>query len=479
MHAGHEGRRAALRRLLLALGVQNLATGPSHALDRAIEGAGGRPRSFQEILGLNVKFAQGQPASQLPLLADLNVRWVRDTVLWQTLEPKAGLFQPFPADFDERLRFYRSHGIGVVFILAYGNPLAYPPTAEQPDRDLDPFAFGRYAAEVSRRLRAAKVEFVLDIWNEPHNFGLRPRLGGAWNGRPPSPWVDRYVQMVHQAVRQVKAVDAGIRLLSDDDMWVLHYWFLEKGLPRDLDGFAFHPYVNESSPGPEVAAVSADTEWMRPFVAVDADRSFTSAVRRLRAHGAARLGRTPQMWATEWGWAIGQATPLGPADEDSVAGLLPRAFIVAEAAGVEALCWFSMQDSVDGPMGLITNDGRRRKTYQAYKTLAEQLGAYERVAQTAGRDTPTKGLQAFVFRRGGASKTVVWCVEPPARMLTWADDGSDAAAVNALGQPVTIERGADGTRRIEVSTSPLYITGLLPGATFAGIALPAARPARP
>ena len=111
--------------------------------------------------------------------------------------------------------------------------------------------------------------------------------------------------MVQAAVNEVKTFDPAVRLLSDDDMWVVHYWFLEAGLPRNLDGFAVHPYT----PGiPERAAIAADTDWVRPFTAVDPDRSFTSAVRRLRDQGTAKFARTPEVWVTEWGWPVGPFT---------------------------------------------------------------------------------------------------------------------------------------------------------------------------
>ena len=114
-----------------------------------------------------------------------------------------------------------------------------------------------------------------------------------------------------------------------DDMWVLHYWFLEKGLPPDLDGVAFHPYVNNV---PEIAAVSPDKDWAKPFTLVDADRSFNSAVRRLREQCQLKMGRVPELWITEWGWP-----PKGTVSEGMVAAFLPRAFITSAAAGVEAL----------------------------------------------------------------------------------------------------------------------------------------------
>lgn len=285
--------------------------------------------TFGETVGLNVKYSQGEPQSDLPMLKELGVKWVRDGVSWPELEPVAGQYAPFSAAFEERLKFYKANKIGIVFLLAYENTKAYPDTPENPHHSLNARAFGGYAVEAAKRLKASGVRFVLEVWNEPHNFTIAKQLGGEWNAKLPSPWVDHYVNMVSEAVSQVKAYDPQVKLLDDDDMWIIHYWYLEKGLPKNLDGFAFHPYAGGSS-GPEMAAVGQDTGWTKPFVVTDADRSFSSAVRRLREQGLAKMGKSPALWATEWGWGIGEKapytllTPDAKITEDAVAAYVPR-----------------------------------------------------------------------------------------------------------------------------------------------------------
>ena len=436
--------------LALALPVSGAEQGNASASQ--VQGNIGSGRKFGEIIGLQAKFYQGQPQSDLPSLSDLGVRWVREEISWDHMEPLPGQYREFPPAFKERLAYYRQHDIGVVFLLAYSNPIAYPATREAPYRPADPEAFGRYAVEVARMLRAAGVRFVLEIWNEPHN-SLRPLLGGEWNGKPPSPWVDHYVQMVREAVQQVKSFDPTIKLLTDDDMWVLHYWFLEAGLPSKLDGFAFHPYTKGN---PEEAAVDFYTDWVKPFVVVDPDRSFGSAVRRLRAQGKAKLGKAPEMWITEWGWPIGANAGKGEVTEDVLAGFLPRAFIMAAAAGVKVMCWFSAQDTVDGPMGLTANDGKRRKSYYAFKTMSEQLADYVLVRQVAGAKHPTSGVQAFLFRGVRDNKLVVWNADGAQRQFAL----HGAAAIDALGKPVPLEQGYPGGARISFGAAPVYITGV-------------------
>jgi hypothetical protein len=421
-------------------------------------------RTLRQILGVSSKFAQGQPESDLGWLVELGVSWVRDSVPWHVMEPKPGQFNDFPPDFQRRLEFYKSHGIGLVFMLAYDNYVAYARTAKKPAAAFDPVAYGRWSTEVAKRLRSAGVRFVLELWNEPHNMVLRPVLGGSWTGAPPSPWVQHYVRMVHEAVKQVKEFDPSIRVIDDDDMWVVHYWFLEEGLPTRLDGFAFHPYVQGF---PERAAVDQRTQWVAPFVAVDPDGSFKSAVRRLRERGQSKLARQPEMWITEWGWPAGE--PGGKDTvfpEQTVAAWLPRAFVLAEAAGVEALCWFSTQDNVDGPMGLTRNDGQKRKAYYAYKSLNESLGDYTYLEQIAGTDRQTSGPQAYLFHRGSRAKVIAWSIEPTASWLELDGALISARVTDTYGQPVPPVRGMRGGSWVKLQAAPVYLDFGLPSTPF-------------
>jgi len=401
-------------------------------------------RPFGDMVGLGVKFSQGQPVRDLEMLLDLRVRWVRDAVWWPNVEPSAGRYADFTPAFAGQLDFYRRHDIGLVALLTLGNPRAYPGAAAV---SYDPPAFGRFAVQVARMLRTAGVRFVLEIGNEPHNSAFAKAVGGAWNGKAPSPWVDHYVRMVAAAVDAVKGFDPSIRLVSDDDMWVVHYWYLQAGLPPALDGFAFHPYT----PGPpERTSVAHDTDWTRPFSVVDPDQSFASAVRRLREQGRTKLACSPQMWITEWGWPVADGKTKHAVSDETLVAYLPRAFILAAAAGVEAMCWFSANDSVDGPMGLTRNDGTRRDSYQAFKTLTTQLGDHRLLRQVAGAKTPTTGLQAFLFEGPRGRKLVVWNADGQARQLPWPDIGP---AVAAMGRTVpTPDRSA------AVAAAPLYLT---------------------
>jgi hypothetical protein len=414
-------------------------------------------RTFQDMVGLNVKFGQGTPQSDLPLLQQLGVRWVRDSVLWATMEQIPGKYRPFPGDFLARLDFYKKNNIGIVFTLCYENPKAYPNTADNPHHSLDADAYGRYAAYIAKLLKTSGVQFILELWNEPHNN--MAGLPGNFTGKPPSPWLDQYINMVNAAVKGVKALDPEVKIIDDEDMWVNHYWFLEKGLPAALDGFAVHPYVKA---WPEITGVAQDTDWTAPFVVVDADCSMASAVRRLRDRGTMKMGKTPAIWITEWGWPLDGDVGWRKATEDIVAGMLPRAYITAAGAGVETVCWFSMQDSVDGPMGLLRNDGFQRAPFKAMQTMVAELGPYTSIAHVGGADHPTSGIQAYRFGGSVADKLAVWNIDGNSAAVLNGQGDAPIRITNTLGNLVEDERAPDGRLQISVGRSPLYIFGISP-----------------
>ncbi|MBI5832788.1 MAG: hypothetical protein HZB16_10830, partial [Armatimonadetes bacterium] len=437
-------------------------------LSLAMTALSAAPVRFGETIGLGVKFSQGQPLSQLPDLKELGVRWVRDGVDWPTIEPTAGNYLPaFPADFAQRLAFYRANHIGVDFLLAYSNPKAYPNTADKPRNEYDAAAYGRYAGQVARLMKASGVEFVLEVWNEPHNSLQKP-FGGEWQGKLPSAWVDQYVKMVEETVKNVAAVDPAITVLSQDDMWICTYWFLEKGLPSALGGLSFHPYQGL----PEQAAVRADTDWCRPYQCTDADGSYASAVRRLREFGAGKLGHTPQMWATEAGYETGGKSAKGPISEETIAAYVPRTFIVNAAAGVDKMLWFSSFDGPDGPMGLTDNQGRHRKQYDAFRTMSAQLRDCTLVRQVAGADDPVSGLQAFLFQGPDGYRLAAWCIDGTTPALLGKAGGTAIHAVDVMGQPAALTAPVDGTRRVSLGIAPLYISGVPADVTLAPVPKP-------
>ena len=418
-------------------------------------------RPFGESVGLGVKFLQGQPLDTLPMLAELKVKWVREHVSWSAVEPSPGQspsrYTALPDNLRKQLAYYRANDIGLVALLTLSNGKTAPQTPEDVARNADPAAFGRFAAEAARLLKAEGVRFVLEVGNEPHNSYLVKALGGQWNGKPPSPWLDHYVRMVNAAVQEVKAVDPTVKVLAGDDMWVIDYWLLAAGLDPRLDGLTVHPYT----PGiPEVTAIAQDTDWMQPFVAVDPDRSFQSAFARLRAEAFKRQGRPLELWVTEMGWPVAEgAVPVNASvPERTAAAYVPRSFILAAEAGVEGFLWFSSNDSVDGPMGLTRNDRTNRLTYGAFKTMTSELGTLRFTRRLLGGQGTSAAGQAFLFTDDRINTVVAWqATGSNSSELVFPQAGAEQLMVtDFLGRRQTVQ-AKDGQFAVALSGEPVYV----------------------
>ena len=375
----------------------------------------------------------------------------------------------FSPAFRERLAFYKQHGIGIVYGLFYGNRVAYPPTAENPDRPWDPEAYGRYAVAVTRMLKESGVRFAISLWNEPHNFELGRHFGGAWNGVPPCSWLDHYVKMVHAAVKAIKAVDPSVIVMTDEDVIPNHYYFIKAGLPRELDAFSLHYPSGPKTP--DISSFLNDAPYVRPLVVVDQDKSLRSLFRRLREAGKASMGHEPQLWILEWGAPENADVTVNVQQhrgvtEDDVAVMLPRAFIVAETEGVQVVTWFSSYDGPDGPFGLQANNQRRRLAFFSYKTIRRLRPARRFHPRAAGGGSGDAhhghtGLPLPARKRAEAGGVAHRrCAFAPSRRSTGALAG--VRVIDKLGKEVDAPKDARGVRPLELGPSLYYLCGLPP-----------------
>jgi hypothetical protein len=111
-------------------------------------------------------------------------------------------------------------------------------------------------------------------------------------------------------------------------------------------------------------------------------------------------------------------------------------------------------------MGLTANDGRRRKSYYAFKTMSEQLGQYVLVRQVTGAKRPTSGVQAFLFRGPSDYKLVVWNIDGGERQIALRGALRDTRAVDVQGQPVTPAKDQADGASISFGIAPVYISGV-------------------
>ncbi|RKY07016.1 MAG: hypothetical protein DRP56_06445 [Planctomycetota bacterium] len=454
--------------LLLAVALLIISVGCSDASEKAVAenvdveqlrnnpelGFAPLPIKFGETVGLVVHFNQGETLEHLKDLKNMGIKWVRDEEYWGGIEKKKGEYV-WPAKFKRRLKFYKENGIGNIFALTYSaNKNVYP------DDPYNPEGFGRYAVAAAKLHKDAGVEFVLEIFNEPANFGLRKKYGGKWYGEPNCPWIDHYAKMVIESVRQVKAYDPNMKIITTDHWWSTHYWWLEKDLPKELDGFAVHPYAHGAgTPGPEIAHFGKDSSHAKPWTIMDDDRSNRSLMRRLRAQYAEKIGRPLEMYITEWGYALGRFKGKEwETTEDLAAALLPRVFINGVAAGARVVSWYC--SSGDGTWGLIRDDQTKRKTYYSLKAMVEQLGDYQMIKQLVGMDGTTKGIQAYLFEGDAGYKLAVWNIEGPVEVTFDSGYPVPLKVYDHFGKALPFRYVKDGLPILKLDRAPIYIEGI-------------------
>ncbi len=415
------------------------------------------PIKFGEAVGLVVHFDQGETLDHLENLKDLNVKWVRDNMPWARYEKKKGEYV-WPERRKRRLKFYKKNGISVILLADGANPKVYP------GDKYNPKGYGAFVAAAARLHKEAGVEFVIEIMNEPHNFGLMKHFGGKWYGSKDCPWIDHYIKMANEAIKQVKAYDPNIKLMTDEDVWTNHYWYLAGNLDKRLDGFAIHPYTFHGyTPGPEKAHFGQGSEgWMEDWTIIDGDRSMRSLMRRVKAEYLEKIGRPMEMYITEWGHPVGgkgyeKGTKMS---EDDIAAYLPRAYMSGVAAGARVVCWHVSQDMGDGPMGLIRNDQTKRKSYYALKNMVEQLGDYRMIKQLAGTANTTTGIQAYLFEGDAGYKLIAWNIGDPVKAEFLSGSSAPLRLYDNFGKFIPLRFAKDGPPILNLGKAPIYIEGI-------------------
>lgn len=416
---------------------------------------------LRDHLGLCVKFAQGEPAANIGNLVDLGLGVVRDSPSnnsWATMEPTAWSYLPsFPPEFQARLDYYKTNGIKLIYLQAYKNPSHSDP--------FNALAFAKCAIHVAKLLKAqgwTTDKFVIELWNEPHNFDIGPTFGGPWHGADPCPWLNKYVQIANTAIDQMWAYDPTVRLIGGDDMWVLAYHMIDKGIDIRLRGLVVHPYkCFNPIPGiPEREPVDANTDWCQPYQVVDSTGSYASGLANLKAKAFTKNQWGAEIHVTELGWT--SATFL----QEEVAAFLVRSAIISEAGGVKSFCWFSSWDGPDGPMGLVDNGGNKRWQYHGYKTLVAQLGSYSLKQKVIG--SSTTGLQAYLFDGPLGSfeqRLCVWNIERAIQVRFSGVTNPQIAIFDMFGKQL-IPQTDQGSYILSASPSPIYVIGIPQGTPF-------------
>lgn len=332
--------------------------------------------------------------------------FVRMDLVWDQVETTPGQYEW--AKYDALVEACLARGLGVVFILAYGNPLH---TADRSVRTpAERRAFVAFATAAATRYRGRVLGW--EVWNEPN-------LERFW--RPTGDRAALYVALLAEVAAAVRAADPGTPILGPNIGEVDTDYLVDtmrEGLLEHLDVLTVHPYRDA---GPESAIT-------------DYDRI---------AHLAALHGKEGVPIASgEWGYS------LIPWNEERIsperqAALLARRFLVDAMMEAPLSVWYEWRDSGVDPeareenYGTVTNGLLPKPAYFAARAQKSLLSGLVPLDLLAGEE----GDWLLVLGNGAEVRVAAWAVGEP---RPWTPPFQVAAAWDMYGnflhpaQPLTL-----------------------------------------
>jgi hypothetical protein len=325
---------------------------------------------------------------------DLNWPWVEK----QPAQYDWALYDDFAAEMTKlRLR--------PLFILNRPNPLhgALYDTrpnddggrrAEPPSTPAQIAAFARWAAAAAQRYQT--LDPIWELWNEPD-------LDGFW---PPKPDPLNYVAVARAACTAIKqqvpaAFVTGPAAAQMPTVWrpvkpLIRALLGDKDLLACLDAISLHTHRFKQTP----ETVSRDYAVLRD---------------QYLASWPVATARKPII-DTEWGDSVYRAG----ISEASQALWLPRMILTNLMEQVRLTNWYCLMDvgtnddEIEDRFGLVRSDGAPRPSFQAYQTLAREIGGMS-LRETMMRFDAASARGVTILRfcdeTAQQCKLVVWSTE--------------------------------------------------------------------
>jgi hypothetical protein len=310
--------------------------------------------------GANIHLRQRIPFSQWNAVMSqaeaAGVQWGREEFEWDVVESTDNTFS-FTA-YDAVLNAYQEHNIEMLGLLTYsadwassnpGSPFAefFMPD-EEAWRDYVRTVTSHYAGEVP----------AWEIWNEPNHASF-------WRSD-----IQEYATLVNSASEEIRAVDPDARIVlgglsgTDTD-------YLARLLPllddHAIDIVAVHPYRHL---GDDFNYAPEETE---PGL-----NTLLTDLRRLDAV-LERHDFEGNVWLTEVGWSTGD----DGVTKKQQAQFLSRLYTIAlSQTRIKKVFWYALTDTAvdasieDAHFGLLTRDDERKKSFRAFRFLAQKMPGY-------------------------------------------------------------------------------------------------------
>lgn len=406
--------------------------------------------------GLSVQFTDNYLnlpdwRERLNLASTLGATIVRIDLNWPWIEKQPGrydwnLYDAFAAELKKlRLR--------PLFILNRPNPLHGTPYdaivdgkrdrgAEPPTTTSQIAAFARWAAAAAERYQ--HLNPIWELWNEPDQAGF-------W---PPKPDPQNYVALAREACVAIRqrvpnAFVAGPGAAQMPTVWrprkpLIQAILNDKELLTCLDAISLHTHRFGQAP----ETVSRDYAVLR--------NNYLAA-------WPAAIPRKPII-DTEWGDSVYRSG----ISEDTQALWLPRMFLTNLMEQVRLTNWYCLMDvgtdddEIEDRFGLVRSDGTLRPAFQAYKTMAREIGGMS-LRETIARFDPAtaRGITILRFCDETAQqcKLAVWTTERAGTSQAIAVPGwrRSGPAIDHLGREDVSQPNTNGILEVQPKQSVTYI----------------------
>lgn len=383
-------------------------------------------------LALAQRYAPGDMAPAAALARSLGMKWSREEISWEAVEPVKGTYQW--EKIDRAVELAAANRQEILGLLGYCATWARrdPAAHASPPRDVEDYA--RFVGQTVSRYKG-KIRYW-EIWNEPDSAVF-------W---PPKPDVREYAALLKAAYQAAKRADPDCRVMTAGLLVGINHsgnWTFLEDLYKNGGGGAFdilalHAYCDPRSPE---------------------DGGYAEKLKKLREIMTRNGDGTKPLWLTEEGW------PTAPGKKNYVNEKLQAEYLVRAHAhalatpGLETFFWFLMTDGgnwesdYEQSYGILRSDWTPKPAGIAYATMTRLLGG-----ATFAETISMKGsVRCQVFRSGPGVVLVMWNGRPETVKVQAAVARDSLSGISDLyGNALSAVAG--NRLELTLSGSPVYVT---------------------
>ena len=362
----------------------------------------------------------------------LGISDARNDVRWNLTETKKGVydFSVYDTPFAE----LRAHGVNLLGIVDYGNPVYGASNAAAPTTKTAIAAYGTYAAAIAKRYKLVGLE-VFNEFNWPDHNKSKCRSAKCYLALVKS--VDSAVAKVNPKLPIVVGSTAKYPASWFNDLW-------KRGAMKHTDVVSFHPYEITGKP-----------------------EGLSSIMTKARASMKKYGKKTKPVWITE----LGTSSYTGNRTPTEQASVLVRASVTGFASGVSKYYWYDLINDYNDKKNPQGNFGLYSYPAKGVAAVAPKPAGFAQaltITQLGGRsfrasEKVGSGVVSHAF--GSKSNTV---------RVVWSPKGTKTATIRTKTPVVVVNfdgtskkvKPKNGVVKIKVTKNPTFVRS---GSATAGV----------